>query len=155
MSYNAQVLRGLKAWDEDPANDEFDYRYYVSRFECGTTMCYGGKLAVDAGAEVIWQGPLLHVSNRPFAVSCRWRGSERRINDVAAEIAGLSEPEADALFSMNLGDDVQELEAMCARDFLSVLVRRAEAGIRNMTEEEVDAWITAWESDEEGYREQR
>lgn len=159
MNYNLEVLQGLKAWSDDPGNKEFDYQAYVRKIDipyvsgpvCMTTMCYGGKLITDAGAEPVWNEGDKY--GHYTAVYCRWQGVTRHITKVAAELSGLNEPEADALFSMDIGEP-EENEAR-ARDFLNVLVRRAQAGIRNMTEDEVDNWVIAWENDEEGYREQR
>lgn len=139
--YDVERLGGLLAWVESPESlGVFDYRYYARRTPCGTTLCMGGKLAVDDGVELVWEVPLR--GGLVYATVCTVDGEALSIHSYAEAVCGLTYREADALFAAETGsaDDDEK----CARDFLNLLVVRAENGMPNMGDEEVGDWFEEW-----------
>ncbi len=66
---------------------------------CNTTYCFAGHAVVRAGWRPVWDGD-------PDATRCRKDGEVKLIEDVAREVLGLTENQAEKLFDApnDLGD---------------------------------------------------
>lgn len=105
----ANVALANKVMEHIEANpEEHDPTRWAIRNSCGTACCFAGRTVVMTGWELIFGR---HGGSDDLTAAWCSRDSEVRfINEVAAEELGLTEDEADELFSA--GNSCEKLRSL-------------------------------------------
>ena len=141
MPYNRKALEQVREWARGEKNGiRLDMGNWVktedgTEYSCLTAACIGGWTVHHAGAEFIWPQ---HMSSA--VRQCRLDGIAMYVSEAAARILGITEEEAYVLFDLNQENPEEDPDGPSLA-FLDYLVKRAQKGLRNMSDEEVDDWV--------------
>lgn len=102
----AELVAVYQLIRDNPA--EHAQGWYGRRTECGTTYCFAGHVAVRAGARAVWDTAIAFPALADMVVT--EHGRELGIDEVAADILGLTNDQAEYLFSgVNTLADIRSL----------------------------------------------
>jgi hypothetical protein len=92
MTINVELLRETLEY-VTTHRDQWDQSYWLQRTWCGTTACFAGTVALNAGYRPVTSWP-----NQRNVTYVRKDNEVRSVRDVACELLGLSESQSDPLF---------------------------------------------------------
>jgi len=146
MGYKVKELVALEAWAE--AGGDAVWKFHMgSWISLGPVSvlrprermcCLGGHLALVRGAKPIWhdyQGAL-----GKHAVEVEYQGGRIDIPALGAEVLGITDAEAVALFDPS-DEDFSDPGEVALR-FLRTLVNRAKQGFPNFDDDDVEEFLT-------------
>ncbi len=110
---NTERLLELKAWvrrewekKESGQESEWDQSTWASRTGCGTACCVAGKAALLDG----WQPEFADEPGVNYTIIFAKGGRTWPVDDIAQDVLGLTDEEADDLFEVS--NSVEQIERM-------------------------------------------
>lgn len=143
--YNLAELVRLRDWAQAGGDEEwtFDMGSWINIRPVNLTRtrtktaCLAGGTALMNGAVPVWEAGESIFGMRSLEV--RYHQKLRHVPDVAAEILGLEQWEADLLFDPDTANFETPRDA--ALLFLDALIVRAEQGLGNLEADDVRDWV--------------